>query len=58
MFSQLCIVTVPVVYVNESKVVFGSDKHIHGRLVGVALDGNMPSALWVLGFSYLFANSI
>jgi len=29
-------------------------KRIHSRLVGVALDDTMPSALWVLKFSYLF----
>jgi len=29
-------------------------KNIHSRLVGMALDDTMPSALWVLKFSYLF----
>jgi len=28
-------------------------KSIHNRLVGVALVGSMPSALWVLKFSYI-----
>jgi len=28
--------------------------HIHSRLVGVVLEGNMPSASWVLKFLNLF----
>lgn len=30
-----------------------SGKRIHSRLVGVALDGIVPSALWLLKFSYI-----
>jgi len=37
-----------------SKMVFDSGKQIHSRLVGVALDCDMHSALWVLKLSYLF----
>jgi len=29
-------------------------ERVHSRLVGVTLNGNMPSALWALKFSYLF----